>query len=120
MGDLALYLEARDQVREALLDSVTRNALSKSIQIIDSSRDQEIARWSKIRLEEMRDLARAAKKEIIDNLDRYVEKATQALERGDCEVYFANTPEEARNIVEEIVFGFQEEKKEAKTTSPKQ
>jgi len=103
MADLALYLESRDTIREALTDIMTRRALSLSIETIDEGRFKEIKRWPKKRIEEIRDRARAAKAETIMNLPRYIDKAVESLERVSCDVYLAKTTNEAQKIVEEIV-----------------
>jgi len=103
MADLALYLESRDVIREVLADTTTHRARRQSINTIDASRVQELARWSKEKLEKIRGLARAAKEEVISNLDFYIDKAIRALETFNCDVYLAKTTKEAQKIVEEIV-----------------
>jgi len=103
MSDLALYLESRDIVDEALADKVTNLARRKSIKTGDANRTRELARWSREKLDKRRVLARAAKEEVISNLEFYIDKTIRALEAFACDVYLVKTPKEAQKIVEEIV-----------------
>ncbi|MBC7115070.1 MAG: L-lactate dehydrogenase complex protein LldF [Archaeoglobi archaeon] len=54
-------------------------------------------------LEDLRERIRKAKKEVLENLDYYIEMAAKKMEENLCKVYFAKDSEEARKIVEEIL-----------------
>jgi len=103
MPDLALYLESRDIIRDALADSTTFQARKQGIQTVDRYRRQQLAKWPKKQLDQLRDSTRAAKADIISNLQRYTNQVIEALTAFDCNVYLAKTVDEAQNIIKMIV-----------------
>ena len=94
------FIELIDRADIALEKEREINARRYGLDLIKGEKHKAL---QKMPVEELKERLRSAKEKWIDRFDELVEMAKEGLEAVGCNVFYAKTPEEARNYVGKIV-----------------
>ncbi|MEA3311132.1 MAG: hypothetical protein U9Q76_02805, partial [candidate division WOR-3 bacterium] len=84
-------------IYKALKDKFLKTALERAVAAFRSNRDAALAAFPDV--VEKRERLQEIKNRVIDNLDSYVGKAREALEKNHAHTYFASDAERANDIL---------------------
>jgi L-lactate dehydrogenase complex protein LldG len=88
-------------IYKALRDKFLKTALERAVKAFRQNRDAALAAFPDV--VEKRERLQEIKDKVIDNLDSYVGKAREALEKNHAHTYFASDAERANDILKGII-----------------
>jgi len=88
-------------IYKALKDKFLKTALERAVASFRQARDKALAAFPEV--VEKRERFQEIKDRVIDDLEGYVAKAREALERNHAQTYFASDADKANEILKEII-----------------
>jgi iron-sulfur cluster protein len=88
-------------IYKVLKDDFLKTALERAVKAFRENRDAALAAFPDV--VEKRERLQEIKDEVIDNLEGYVSRAREALEKSHAKTYFAEDAEEANEILKKII-----------------